>query len=88
MYVCTYVCITGMEIRSKVCEYVRLRIDALRSDAVQSGLPTPTAYQNASCLRTNCMRYLPNYFYKSQFQKIFFCFPDPHFKVRTLLLLI
>lgn len=26
------------------------------------------------------MKYLPNYFYKGQLKKIFFLFPDPHFK--------
>lgn len=34
----------GMEIRAKVCEYVRLRIEALRKEH-------PGKYQNASCLR-------------------------------------
>ena len=26
------------------------------------------------------MKYLPNFFRKSSIEKIFFCFPDPHFK--------
>mmetsp|Transcript_12141 Transcript_12141/g.18335 ORF Transcript_12141/g.18335 Transcript_12141/m.18335 type:complete len:143 (+) Transcript_12141:246-674(+) len=29
------------------------------------------------------MRYLPNYFNKGQIEKIFFCFPDPHFKAKN-----
>eukprot|EP01126_Amoeba_proteus_P053831 TRINITY_DN6580_c0_g2_i3.p1 TRINITY_DN6580_c0_g2~~TRINITY_DN6580_c0_g2_i3.p1 ORF type:complete len:127 (-),score=22.99 TRINITY_DN6580_c0_g2_i3:77-457(-) len=29
---------------------------------------------------TNAMKYLPNYFYKGQLEKLFFLFPDPHFK--------
>jgi tRNA (guanine-N7-)-methyltransferase len=29
------------------------------------------------------MRYLSNYFYKSQIDKIFICFPDPHFKAKN-----
>ena len=29
------------------------------------------------------MRYLPNYFRKHQLEKMFFCFPDPHFKVKN-----
>lgn len=66
----------GMEIRAKVCEYVRLRIEALRGEHEGS-------YGNASCLRTNCMRYLPNFFAKGQIEKIFFCFPDPHFKPKN-----
>ena len=35
-----------------------------------------------SC-RTNCMRYLPNFFVKGQIDKMFFCFPDPHFKTKN-----
>ncbi len=66
----------GMEIRAKVCEYVRLRIEALRGEH-------PGSYGNASCLRTNCMRYLPNFFKKEQIEKLFFCFPDPHFKQKN-----
>lgn len=66
----------GMEIRAKVCEYVRLRIEGLRKEC-------PGQYGNATCLRTNCMRYLPNFFLKGQLEKIFFCFPDPHFKQKN-----
>lgn len=29
------------------------------------------------------MRYLPNYFVKGQLEKVFFCFPDPHFKAKN-----
>ncbi len=36
--------VMGMEIRAKVCEYVRLRIEALRKEH-------PGKWQNASCLR-------------------------------------
>ena len=39
-------------------------------------------YQNAACLRANTMKFLPNFFKKSQLSKIFICFPDPHFKAR------
>ena len=68
--------VLGMEIRAKVCEYVRLRIEALRRE-------NPGQYQNAACLRTNCMRYLPNFFTAGHLDKIFFCFPDPHFKAKN-----
>ncbi|XP_078036145.1 tRNA (guanine-N(7)-)-methyltransferase [Augochlora pura] len=65
--------ILGMEIRVKVSDYVTDRIAALRSQ-------NPGKYQNIACLRTNAMKYLPNYFYKGQLKKMFFLYPDPHFK--------
>ncbi|CAL7934830.1 unnamed protein product [Xylocopa violacea] len=65
--------ILGMEIRVKVSDYVMDRIAALRSQ--NSG-----QYQNIACLRTNAMKYLPNYFRKGQLKKMFFLYPDPHFK--------
>lgn len=69
--------IAGLEIRTQVTEYVQERIKALRVLNAESGL-----YQNASCLRANTMKFLPNFFKKGQLSKIFLCFPDPHFKTR------
>ena len=40
-------------------------------------------FQNAAVMRTNAMRYLPHYFEKGQLTKMFFCFPDPQFKLRN-----
>jgi tRNA (guanine-N7-)-methyltransferase len=65
--------ILGMEIRAKVTEYVRLRILATRKE-------NPGDYQNASVMRTNSMKFLPHYFAHASLHKMFFCFPDPHFK--------
>ncbi|XP_014209127.1 tRNA (guanine-N(7)-)-methyltransferase [Copidosoma floridanum] len=65
--------IVGMEIRVKVSDYVIDRIEALRSQ-------NPGQYGNIACLRTNAMKYLPNYFHKGQLKKMFFLYPDPHFK--------
>jgi tRNA (guanine-N7-)-methyltransferase len=67
--------VLGMEIRMKVTEYVRLRIKALRAKH-------PGQYGNAAVIKTNAMKFLPNYFEKGQISKMFFCFPDPHFKVK------
>ncbi|WFD05281.1 tRNA (guanine(46)-N(7))-methyltransferase [Malassezia vespertilionis] len=39
-------------------------------------------YQNISVLRSNAMKFLPNFFERGQLSKIFFLFPDPHFKTR------
>jgi tRNA (guanine-N7-)-methyltransferase len=66
----------GMEIRPRVTEYVRLRILAQRKAAGEC--------QNISVLRTNAMKLLPAFFFKGQLSKMFFCFPDPHFKKAKL----
>ncbi|KAL8614306.1 tRNA (guanine-N(7)-)-methyltransferase [Nucella lapillus] len=63
----------GMEIRVKVSDYVQDRVKALRGQ-------NPGHYQNIACLRSNAMKYLPNFFCKGQLSKMFFLFPDPHFK--------
>jgi len=63
----------GFEIRVKVSDYVSDRISALQQS---SG----SGYSNIACIRTNAMKYLPNYFRKAQLTNIFFMFPDPHFK--------
>ena len=60
----------------QVTEFVVEKIKALR--AQNPGGP----YQNASCLRANTMKFLPNFFRRGQLSKIFICFPDPHFKAR------
>ncbi|XP_071399214.1 tRNA (guanine-N(7)-)-methyltransferase [Centroberyx affinis] len=65
--------ILGLEIRVKVSDYVQDRIRSLRAS-------TPGSYQNIACLRSNAMKYLPNFFSKGQLSKMFFLFPDPHFK--------
>lgn len=62
--------------RAQVCEFVRLRIEELRKGA-------PPQAQNAAVLRTNAMKYLPHFFVKGQLEKLFFCFPDPHFKAKN-----
>ncbi|KAM9799923.1 tRNA (guanine-N(7)-)-methyltransferase isoform X2 [Syngnathus typhle] len=63
----------GLEIRVKVSDYVQDRIKSLRES-------NPGSYQNIACLRSNAMKYLPNFFRKGQLSKMFFLFPDPHFK--------
>ncbi|XP_026329515.1 tRNA (guanine-N(7)-)-methyltransferase isoform X2 [Hyposmocoma kahamanoa] len=65
--------ILGLEIRVKVSDYVNDRINALR-------VQNPDQYQNIAVLRTNAMKYLPNFFHKGQLKRMFFLYPDPHFK--------
>jgi tRNA (guanine-N7-)-methyltransferase len=64
----------GMEIRDKVTNFVSEKIKILRTNSNHK------EYNNISVIRTNTMKLLLNYFYKEQLDKIFFCFPDPHFK--------
>ncbi|KAH8739807.1 hypothetical protein FG386_002026 [Cryptosporidium ryanae] len=64
----------GMEIREKVTNYVGERIISMQ----QRG-----EGRNISVVKTNAMKYLANYVSKHQLEKIFICFPDPHFKKRN-----
>lgn len=48
-----------MEIRVKVSQYVIERIKALRVNH-------PDCYNNIACIRTNAIKYLPNFFKKGQ----------------------
>lgn len=70
----------GMEIRTSVTEYVQEKVKAMRQQATSAG--DSASYQNISCLRANSMKFMPNFFTKAQLNKIFLCFPDPHFKAR------
>ncbi|KAK6455058.1 uncharacterized protein RJT20DRAFT_98594 [Scheffersomyces xylosifermentans] len=70
--------ILGMEIRVQVTQYVEDRIIALRNKHENDEVN----FQNISVLRGNAMKFLPNFFRKGQLSKMFFCFPDPHFKQR------
>lgn len=65
--------ILGLEIRDKITNYVGEKILSYRYNY-------HPYYQNISVIRTNVIKFLPNYIKKNQIEKIFFCFPDPHFK--------
>ncbi|RAH62222.1 guanine-N(7)--methyltransferase [Aspergillus piperis CBS 112811] len=51
-------------------------------DPNASAALVPGGYQNISAIRSNTMKFFPNFFNKHQLSKIFICFPDPHFKAR------
>ncbi|KZS92365.1 hypothetical protein SISNIDRAFT_466768 [Sistotremastrum niveocremeum HHB9708] len=74
----------GMEIRVQVSQYVEDRIQALRVKHADKTNPAtlPGGYKNVSVVRANAMKFLPNFFSKHQLSKLFFLFPDPHFKAR------
>ncbi|GAV28587.1 hypothetical protein PMKS-002058 [Pichia membranifaciens] len=69
--------ILGMEIRVQVTEYVEERIRALRESHKDDA-----KFNNCAVIRANSMKFLPNFFRRGQLDKMFFCFPDPHFKQR------
>ncbi|KAI5188574.1 tRNA (guanine-N7-)-methyltransferase [Nematocida sp. AWRm77] len=62
----------GMEIRKKIVEYVELKIQYRRAEHKDC--------HNVSVVRTNSMKFLPNYLGKDTVEKMFILFPDPHFK--------
>ncbi|EXJ64800.1 tRNA (guanine-N7-)-methyltransferase [Cladophialophora yegresii CBS 114405] len=74
--------LAGMELRIQVTNYVIDRIAALRAQNSGAQNQNSGLYQNISVIRTNSMKFLPNYFTRGQLAKIFLCFPDPHFKQR------
>ncbi|TPX33416.1 hypothetical protein SeMB42_g07486 [Synchytrium endobioticum] len=74
--------ILGMEIRDKVEEYVDRRIKALRDQNLFKKVDEAGSFQNVAVHRINAMRFLPNFFRKGQLTKMFFLFPDPHFKAK------
>ena len=82
-----------MYIRGVVVDYVSDRILSLRAKDQKDPYPdmapvheedakdlSDTPYANIAVLRTNAMKFLPNYFRKAQLKIMFFLFPDPHFK--------
>lgn len=74
--------ILGLEIRVKVSTYVKQRIKALQSKHTNDPKNNPIPYNRIGCIRSNAMKLLPNFFQKGQIEKMFFLFPDPHFKKR------
>jgi len=87
--------VLGIEIRPKVTEYVRLRIQAHRRRGLEkvesSEVPAElrmvphlsSSHHNASVLKSNAMKYLPCLVSKGSLRQLFFCFADPQFKVTT-----
>jgi tRNA (guanine-N7-)-methyltransferase len=66
--------ILGLEIRIKPTEFLRLRILSSRKESGGK------LHENCSALWTNSMKFLPHFFSRGSINKLFFCFPDPHFK--------
>jgi tRNA (guanine-N7-)-methyltransferase len=73
-----------MEIRVSVTQYVADRIAHQRqlNPTLPEAEQKDGGFQNVSVIRANSMKHMPNFFAKGQLSKIFFLFPDPHFKQR------
>lgn len=63
--------IVGLEIRTAVVDRVVKRVERLQSKP---------GFRNIGVVYTNAMRYFVKFFKRHHLEKIFFCFPDPHFK--------
>ena len=57
----------GIEIRTKVADFVCERIASLRDSTKREG---NAQYKNAACVLSNAMKFLPNYFKKSQVRPV------------------
>jgi len=91
----------GIELRDKVCDYVRGRAAALRAkvggggggggggedgkDAAAPAAPSSSSSKGEAiaALRVNAQRHLPSLFPARSLSRLFFLFPDPHFKARA-----
>ena len=72
----------GLEIRSKVIDFARSKALEMRTNA------NPEAghhhFNNVWFEQLNVMKYGSNYFEKGQLSKLFFCYPDPHWKKKNI----
>ena len=66
----------GLEIRGKVATFAQSRVTEARAVA--------GTHHNVWFEQSNVMRHLPYWFRKGQLEKMFFCYPDPHWKKRNL----
>ncbi|KAI5291848.1 tRNA (guanine-N(7)-)-methyltransferase (tRNA(m7G46)-methyltransferase) [Ascosphaera aggregata] len=56
--------------------------EILKTSTPSTAISGSSTFQNISAIRSNSMKFLPNFFRRHQLSKIFICFPDPHFKAR------
>jgi len=72
----------GLEIRPKVVDFAQKKTLALRNGDVPN-MPTHH-YGNVWFDQLNVMKFGSNCFDKAQLSKIFFCYPDPHWKRKNI----
>merc|ERR1712146_109707 len=71
--------VTQMEDKDLIIEST----DSNKDKVGVSSLKRNSLCHNATCMKLNAMKYLNRYIEKGQLSKLFFCFPDPHFKAKN-----
>lgn len=74
------VCMMGLEIRPKVVQFAQKKTLGLRTEAAEGG----HHFQNVWFEQLNVMKFGSNCFTKGQLRKLFFCYPDPHWKRKNI----
>lgn len=74
-------CMLGLEIRPKVVTFAQEKALALRQENVAS---STQHYRNIWFEQMNVMKFGSNCFVKGQLSRIFFCYPDPHWKRKNI----
>lgn len=72
----------GLEIRSKVVQFAQDKAKELRANADPA--QGHHHYNNVWFEQLNVMKFGANYFEKGQLSKMFFCYPDPHWKRKNI----
>jgi tRNA (guanine-N7-)-methyltransferase len=73
----------GLEIRPKVVDYAQKKTIAFRGGAARADGATHE-FKNLWFEPLNVMKFGSNCFDKGQLSKIFFCYPDPHWKRKNI----
>nr|CCM19339.1 tRNA (guanine-N(7)-)-methyltransferase,putative,methyltransferase, putative [Leishmania guyanensis] len=74
-------CMLGLEIRSKVVSFAQEKTLALRQENAAS---STLHYRNIWFEQMNVMKFGSNCFKKGQLSRLFFCYPDPHWKRKNI----
>lgn len=84
-------CMLGLEIRPKVVAFAQEKTEHLRREAREASTALPVSTSGTSCdyhnvwfSQLNVMKFGPNCFLKGQLSKLFFCYPDPHWKRKNI----
>lgn len=82
------VCMLGLEIRSKVVNFAQQKAHNLRKEFDDASSEVKEEgkhdYQNVWFAQLNVMKFGSNCFEKGQLSRLFFCYPDPHWKRKNI----